>query len=280
MTVSSNRRPIGLFDSGFGGLTVLRELQRALPGESYVYLGDNARCPYGTKGNETITRYSRECADFLIGQGVDLVIVACNTASAAALTFLEKELPVPVIGTIDPAVRAALSASRTGIIGVLGTNATVTSQVYERAIAAAAPTVKVVSQPCPLFVPLVEAGMIAGEIVDKTVELYLSPIVAARCDTVILACTHYPLLVAALQKFLGPEVRIVECSRAIADDVTKLRGASTPLVPLAGTSYFVTDEVGRFNFLATEFLGGAGVEAVRIEHLTEKSASARQSYAA
>ena len=267
MTLLSDKA-IGLFDSGLGGLTVLRELHRSLPARSYTYLGDNARFPYGTKSAETIVRYSRECAGFLMTREVGLVIVACNTASAAALSTLEAELPVPVLGTVGPAVREALEATRTGRIGVLGTNATVASKVYESALHERDSAISVVSQACPLFVPLVEAGMLEGEIVDKVVELYLAPLKAQEVDTVILGCTHYPLLIRAIQGYLGDSVTVVECSKAIARDVAKILQAEVSAPPReATTDYFVTDEVGQFNQLAGIFLGNRQVQAVRLESL-------------
>lgn len=260
-------KTIGLFDSGLGGLTVLRELQRALPHQRFAYLGDNARFPYGTKSPETIVRYSRECAAFLMQQDVGVIVVACNTASSTALRELESELPVPVIGTVEPAARAALEATRSGAIGVLGTNATVASSVYENALKRIDPSIRVLSQACPLFVPLVEAGMFDGEIVEKVVELYLSPLKAAGVDTVILGCTHYPLLLDPIQRYLGTEVAVVECSKAMLPDVNKALGEArvTCGSQTADTSYFVTDAVGQFNQLAGLFLGHGGVEALKVE---------------
>ena len=262
----STTKPIGLFDSGLGGLTVLRELQIVLPEHSYTYLGDNARFPYGTKSVETIIRYSRECAQFLLKHEVGLVVVACNTASATALSILEQELPVPIIGTVGPAVREALEATRSGIIGVLGTSATIASHVYENSLRERDASIRVISQACPLFVPLVEAGMLEGEIVDKVIELYLAPLKAQQVDTVILGCTHYPLLLKAIQSYLGPDVAVVECSRAIAADVQRiLANNRAPAGETTQTQYFVTDEVGQFNQLAALFLGERQVQAVRIE---------------
>ena len=261
----SSPTSIGLFDSGLGGLTVLRGMLRALPGPNYFYLGDNARFPYGTKGHDTIVRYARECSQFLVSQEVGVLIVACNTASAAALHVLENELSIPVIGTIGPAVRQALSRSKSGKIGVLGTNATIASGVYRQGILALDATARVSEQACPLFVPLVEAGMLRGEIVDKVVELYLKPLKEQRVDTVILGCTHYPLLVESIQAFMGPDVSIVECSDAIASDVVALLGHKESSAAPGRVNYFVTDEVGRFNFLASAFLEGQVVSAVRID---------------
>lgn len=262
------QKTIGLFDSGLGGLTVLRGMLQVLPRHRYVYLGDNARFPYGTKGTETIVRYSRECASFLLRHKIDVLIVACNTASAAALSTLETELEIPVIGTVGPAVRQALKTTQSGVIGVLGTNATVASGVYEHALYAAEPTLTVISQPCPLFVPLVEAGMLQGEIVDKVVELYLEPLRTKGVDTIILGCTHYPLLSEAIRRYVGSSVSVVECSEAIARDVKMLLGQRDESGNGPDIQYFVTDEVGRFNFLATAFLEGQPVSAVRIDSLS------------
>lgn len=260
-----HQKTIGLFDSGLGGLTVLRELQRALPSERFAYLGDNARFPYGTKSPETIVRYSRECAAFLMQRDVGVIVVACNTASSTALSVLEAELSVPVIGTVEPAARSALAATRSGTIGVLGTNATVASGVYESALKRLNPALKVTSQACPLFVSLVEAGMFDGEIVEKVVDLYLAPLKAQAVDTVILGCTHYPLLLAPIKRYLGDTVAVVECSKAMLQDVKKVLGPSEASVVAPSTSYYVTDAVGQFNQLAALFLGHDGVQASKVE---------------
>lgn len=265
---TSERKKIGLFDSGLGGLTVLRAMHKALPRHDYIYLGDNARFPYGTKGSETIVRYARECTRFLMNRQIDILIIACNTASAAALSTLESELEIPVIGTIGPAVRQALMATRAGRVGILGTNATVASQVYETALHAAEPSLEVVSQACPLFVPLVEAGMLKGEIVDKVIELYLEPLQARGVDTIILGCTHYPLLAEAIRAYVGHYVSVVECSEAIAHDVTTMLGVEPGVATTSGeTRFFVTDEVGKFNYIATALLEREAVSAVRIDSL-------------
>jgi glutamate racemase len=200
-------------------------------------------------------------------QDVGVIVVACNTASSTALRELESELPVPVIGTVEPAARTALKVTRSGTIGVLGTNATVASSVYENALKRLEPSLRVVSQACPLFVPLVEAGMFDGEIVDKIVELYLAPLKSQGVDTVILGCTHYPLLLTPIQRYLGDSVAVVECSKAMLQDVINVLGSSDAAQREAagGTSYFVTDAVGQFNQLASLFLGYEGVRASKVE---------------
>jgi len=246
---------------------VLRAMHQSLPQHDYLYLGDNARFPYGTKGTETIVRYARECSSFLVNRDIDLLIIACNTASAAALSILESELEIPVIGTVGPAVRQALSMTKAGKIGVLGTNATVASHVYEKALYAADPALTVTSQACPLFVPLVEAGMLTGEIVDKVIDLYLQPLQSQGVDTIILGCTHYPLLAQPIRSRVGHRVAVVECSDAIAHDVAAMLGSGSEGEARGTTSYFVTDEVGTFNYLATALLERDAVSAVRIDSL-------------
>lgn len=260
--------PIGVFDSGLGGLTVLRELQRHVPERQYLYLGDNARCPYGTKGAETIRRYALECAHFLMHHGVGALVVACNTASALAYSSLVKECPLPIVSTIDPAVRAALKVTKNNRIAVLCTNATFASGVYEGALKRVRADVEVVTQPCPLFVPLVEAGMLSGEIVEKVTELYLADIRRRGIDTVILGCTHYPLLIEPIRAFLGEGVTIVECGTEIAHEIRALVGPAPIVKVVREDRYFVTDEVGKFNALATTALGSGEIQATKVDSLT------------
>lgn len=263
--------PIGLFDSGLGGLTVLRELGRLLPGERFLYLGDTARLPYGTKGAATIVRYARECARFLLERHVKALVIGCNTASAVALDILRAELPCVVIGTIEPAVEAAIARTTTGGIVVIGTDATVASGAYERAIAARAPHIAVVSKACPLFVPLVEQGMFEGEIVDRVIELYLGEIDFSRFDSLILGCTHYPLLKKALRAKVGGSVSIIDSAVPIAHELERVLGEAglrrPSGLPRGSHSFFTTDEIGRFNRLAALLLEDEPVTAVKIEDL-------------
>jgi glutamate racemase len=264
--------PIGVFDSGLGGLTVLRELRKRLPAERFIYLGDTARAPYGSKSEETILRYAQECAHFLQVQGVKLVVVACNTVSAVALDVLAKDSSVPLVGTIDSAVNSVLELSEVQRIGVIGTQATIASQSYERALFQNKIDAQVLTKPCPLFVPLVENGLCEGEIVDRVIDLYLSDLRAARIDTLILGCTHYPMLTRALQKYFGARTRIVECSKSVAYSVSSLlaqQQLEQDSSGLLGDSerYFVTDDVARFNALASLFLEGHTVQAVQLESI-------------
>ncbi len=265
---------IGVFDSGLGGLTVLRELRDYLPNCDFVYLGDTARTPYGSKSRSTIVRYSLECTQFLLTHELDLLVVACNTASSWALDVIKEEASCPVIGTIEPAIRLVTGHSAPGdTIGVIGTAATVSSSVYETQLKNQLPNAKVISKACPLFVPLVEEGIFEGEIVDSIVAHYLSSYKEAQIKALILACTHYPLLTNAISNFLGKDVRIIECSKAMAEEAKLLIEGDVNAAPSTSTRgrvehYFVTDEVSKFNGLARLLLNGHLVEAVKIENLT------------
>ncbi|MEA2649503.1 MAG: glutamate racemase, partial [Candidatus Binataceae bacterium] len=215
-SADNRTRPIGVFDSGIGGLTVLKELTALLPGEDFIYLGDTARLPYGTKSNEVIVRYSRENTEFLLAKGIKLLVVACNTSSAVALGEIERHTMVPVIGVIDPGARAAVKASRTGKIGVIGTEATIASGAYTRAIQNLKPRAEIYTRACPLLVPLVEEGWTDNEIAERTVTHYLESLKASGIDTLLLGCTHYPLLRAMFERVLGPRVKIVDSAIATA----------------------------------------------------------------
>lgn len=265
----NDNRPIGVFDSGLGGLTVLKELQAMLPGERLIYLGDTARTPYGSKGAQTIVRYSDECAKFLLRHEVKLLVVACNTASSIALSYLKESCPCPVIGTIEQAVRSALRNARRNRIGIIGTEATIASGAYQKRLQELAPQVTVLSQACPLFVPLVEQGMFSGEIVDKVIEHYLAGMRSEGVDALVLGCTHYPLLSAALGKYFGDEVAIVECAKAIAEEVGEILSAQGLRASTSQQSsrgpFFVTDEVSRFDRLAALLLGESMSNAKKVE---------------
>jgi len=220
MSLSRREKPIGVFDSGIGGLTVVRALRELLPNETIFYLGDTARVPYGGKSAATVERYSLEITDMLLGENCKTVVVACNTASALALPRLESTTPVPITGVIRPGAQAAVAATRNGHIGVIGTRATIKSGAYDRALLALDPAVRVSARPCPLFVPLIEEGWLESEITDGIVRQYLTPLVEDGIDTLVLGCTHYPLLRAAIGRFLGESVRLVDsaqnCARAVA----------------------------------------------------------------
>lgn len=258
--------PIGLFDSGLGGLTVLRELKRALPHESFVYLGDTARTPYGSKASETIIRYAKECAHFLLRQEIKLLVVACNTASSLALEILEQECPCPVIGTIEPAVQEASLRGQAKRVGVIGTAATIASQAYQERLKQVLPDAKIFSKACPLFVPLVEEGILNGEIVEKVTELYLKELKEAELDALILGCTHYPLLVDSISKYMGQHVHIIQCSHAVSSEAKRIIGERTTSNSKPNI-FYTTDTISTFNRLAQLLLEGTEVKAVRVDEL-------------
>ncbi len=216
-----DRRPIGVFDSGIGGLTVVSALRRLLPNESIYYVGDTARVPYGGKSPTTVQRYSQEIAALLLEEGAKTIVIACNTASALALPMLQEKLPVSVTGVINPGARAAVAATRNGHIGVIGTRATIKSSAYEQALRALQPDVRVTARACPLLVPLIEEGWLASDITDRVLMQYLQPILDGGVDTLVLGCTHYPLLRPALQRLLGAEIALVDstenCARAVRE---------------------------------------------------------------
>lgn len=214
-----SRAPIAVFDSGVGGLTVVSALRRELPAENIVYLGDTARVPYGGKTRETIERYSEEIARMLVGEGAKVLVVACNTASALALPKLRRLLPIPVVGVIDPGVEAALAVTRSRHVAVIGTKATIGSAAYEKALQAASPQIRVTSLACPLLVPLIEEGMLEDALTDAVLERYLAPLRETDADTLVLGCTHYPLLANAISRVAGPGITLVDsaanCARSV-----------------------------------------------------------------
>ncbi len=253
-----NDAPIGVFDSGLGGLTVLQAIRSRLPSESTVYLGDSARIPYGPKSADTIQRYSRESAAFLSGQGVKVIVVACNTATSLALEDVRDESGLPVLGVIEPGAEAAASASAGGRIGVIGTIGTIASGAYDTAIRRLRADAVVLAKACPLFVPLVEEGWTEGEVARLTAEAYLRPLLEDGMDTLVLACTHYPLLADLLQEVVGPDVRLVSSAQATAGALRNLlgeEGLAAPPEATAEAHYFVTDEAARFSQLAKRLLG-------------------------
>ena len=228
-------RPIGVFDSGIGGLTVLKALTAALPSEDFIYLGDTARLPYGTKSNEVIVRYSKENTGFLLAKGIKMLVVACNTSSAVALDAIASDTMVPVIGVIEPGARAAAKASRIGKIGVIGTEATIASGAYTRAIQRLSPRAEIYTRACPLLVPLAEEGWTDNAVAELTVAHYLESLKQSGIDTLLLGCTHYPLLREMFARILGPRVKIVDIrdcdrgrrARPAADAQARARAAAT-----------------------------------------------------
>jgi glutamate racemase len=257
MNPSARLKPIGVFDSGIGGLTVLHELMRLLPRESTVYFGDTARVQYGNKSETTVQRFALEAAQLLMQHGIKFLVLACNTVSATSLTLLRQRLPVPVVGVIEPGAQAAAARSRGGHIGVIGTAATVESGAYQKAIAAWRPEANVVARACPLFVPLVEEGWTRHQVAEEVARIYLSPLKAEGVDTLVLGCTHYPLLADILSLVMGPEVNLInsasEVARVVRDELERrdlLGQASRPTHRV-----LVSDGPERFSRVARNFMG-------------------------
>ncbi|MFA4990184.1 MAG: glutamate racemase [Candidatus Omnitrophota bacterium] len=257
-------KPIGVFDSGVGGLTVVKELLRQLPGEEIVYFGDTARVPYGIKSKETVIRFSIENILFLLKHEVKLICVACNTVSSFALAEIKNNFKVPIVGVIRPGAQEAVSATRNKRIGIIGTKGTVKSRAYENEIKQLDPAVKVIAAPCPLFVPFVEEGWLSGNVVRSVVKYYLKPLKKAGIDTLILGCTHYPLLKNLIKDELGKKVILIDSARQVAIEVSKilageglLRKAKQgePVCPAARHKFFVSDNPEWFSSLAERFLG-------------------------
>lgn len=260
--------PIGVFDSGVGGLTVLREIARVLPRESFIYLGDCARVPYGTKSPATILRYSREAAAHLVARGIKMLVVACNTASAAAVDDLRRELDIPVIGVIEPGAKAAVLRSQ-GRIGVIATEGTIRSGAYRNAISALSRDVHLVETSCPLFVPLAEEGWANTRVCQEIAGIYLEPLIDDHIDTLLLGCTHYPILRNTIRKVVGPGVRLVDSAETTATRVVS-EMKRLGLENNDGTRQFqfmVTDDAARFRKIAGEFLDHAiaNLELVELE---------------
>lgn len=255
--------PIGLFDSGVGGLTVARAIANLLPGEDMIYLGDTARVPYGTKSSATVLRYALNTASFLINKGIKLLVVACNTASSVALDELRQTLPIPVIGVIEPGAQEAVAHTVSGRIGVLGTMATVRSGSYQQAITRLRPDAVVTAVPCPLLVALAEEGWTGGLVPREVVRHYLEPVRDRNFDVLVLGCTHYPLLKDVIgevaRELVGP-VKLVDSAKAVAKGVVhelEQRGLRRLVRPQAGGErrFYVTDHPGSFQQVGQRFFG-------------------------
>jgi glutamate racemase len=275
--------PLGVFDSGLGGLTVARALLRTLPNERIIYLGDTARVPYGTRSAQTVVRYARGCSELLIERGVKGIVVACNTVSAVAIDILRAELDLPIIGVIEPGARAALAAvaalpktnTKTPKIGVLGTTGTVASGAYPRAVGQLSTRYEVVALAAPLLVPLTEEGWIEGEVPRLVVRRYVEPLIAAGASVIVLGCTHFPLLkgliAEAAEEFAGYPVPIVDSAEAtaavVAEWIADERLAKTPSerVPERQLELLVTDLPASFSVVAGRFLGGDASDASQVD---------------
>ena len=253
-----NEAPIGIFDSGIGGLTVARAIYDRLPNESTIYFGDTARVPYGPKSPDTVRRYSLEILHWLLGQRVKAVVIACNTSTAHALDALQAESPVPVIGVIDPGARAAVAAMRPGPIGVIGTAGTIASNAYARAIQAAMPGARVEQQACPLFVPLVEEGWFEHPAAELVAAEYLEPMKRAGVGVMVLGCTHYPLLKPLLQRIVGPDTRLIDSGEetaAAVESALRASGLDAPSRRSPEHRFVVSDDEARFRQVGSRFIG-------------------------
>jgi glutamate racemase len=251
-------KPIGIFDSGIGGLTVVKEVIKLLPREDIVYFGDTARVPYGIKSRDTIIKFSLENTLFLLQKDVKMIVVACNTSSSLALPVIRKHFKIPILGVIMPGAKEAVYATKCGKIGVIGTRATIKSGAYEEEIHRLDPSIKVWSQACPMFVPLVEEGWVNDPIALKVAQKYLCGLKAKGVDTLILGCTHYPLLKAKIQGIMKQGVILIDSAQQVANEVRQVLSQEGLLAKKAGKAvreYYVSDEVAIFENVAKRFLG-------------------------
>ncbi len=271
--VSREPRSIGIFDSGIGGLTVVAEVARQLPNEEIVYFGDTARLPYGPKSTETVIQFAIQDSEFLLRQDVKMIVIACNTASAAALGELRDRYDVPIVGVIEPGALAAVSSTLNGKVGVIGTEGTIASHAYRESIRRLDREIEIVEQSCPLFVPLAEEGWTDREVTLVVAHEYLAPLRDAGVDVVVLGCTHYPILKQTVQKVLGPAVKLIDSAEETARDVAQIL-AEFDIVNDGGEKpahrFFVSDVPHRFREQAERFLGAElpDVNVVTIDELT------------
>ena len=255
--MKNNNRPIGIFDSGLGGLTVLKELKMILPNESFIYFGDTAHLPYGTKSKETIIEYSMQICKFLINQNVKLIIVACNTASALSIEILEKNISIPIINVIDPCIENAIQTTTKKSIGIIGTKATINSKAYEIKLKKINKDLKIAAKACPLFVPMIEEGLTDHTITNNICKLYLDIKEFKTIDVLILGCTHYPLLMDIIKKHISNNITIINSANIVAIFVEKFlheKNIRTPIENQKYIKYFLTDQSIQFNKLASIFL--------------------------
>jgi len=258
MHSENNDKSIGIFDSGVGGLTVVKEILKLLPDENLVYLGDTARVPYGTKSKSTVIKYAENNANFLLSRGIKILVVACNTASAYSLEKLKDNLSIPVIGVIEPGAKKAASSTRNGNIAVIGTPSTIRSNAYLKALHNIDPKLKVFSKACPLFVALAEEGWYHGEITRKIIETYLDDLLKENIDVMILGCTHYPLLKSAINEVVGENVLLIDSAEETAKEIyEKISSVSIKNNNVSKSKYefFLTDDSESFVRIAGKFLG-------------------------
>lgn len=264
-------KAIGIFDSGIGGLTVVKEVARLLPYENIVYFGDTARVPYGVKSKETIVKFSIENTLFLLQKNVKMIVVACNTSSSIALPEIRRHFKIPMMGVIGPGAKEAVYATKNGRIGVIGTRATINSGAYEAEIRRLDPRAKVFGQACPMLVPIVEEGWGSDPVAAKVAEKYLAPLRARHVDTLILGCTHYPLLKAVIHRIMGPSVVLIDSALQVAAEVRQvLSQEGLTRSPRGGRGrheYYVSDEVAIFRNIARRFLGKELCGIKKVNHV-------------
>ncbi|MFC1704078.1 glutamate racemase [Candidatus Omnitrophota bacterium] len=263
-------RPIGVFDSGVGGLTVVKQLMRILPQEAIVYFGDTARVPYGIKSKKTITKFTLENILFLLKQNVKMIVVACNTSSSIALPLIRRHFKIPIIGVIAPGVKQAVYATRSKKIGVIATKATINSGAYERQIAQLDSTIKVFNQPCPLLIPLAEEGWAHQKATKDIAAFYLKPLKNAKIDTLILGCTHFPILKPVLKSVLGSSVQLVDSAQQVAcqtREVLTNEGLINARKTKGKYLFYVSDELQQFKKLAKNFLGQEIKNVRKVNHV-------------
>ncbi len=250
--------PIGIFDSGIGGLTVVKQLMHLMPEEQLIYFGDTARVPYGTKSKQLVQQYALQDAHFLLQYDVKIIVVACNTASASALDVLQENLDIPVLGVVTPGASSAAACSKNGKIGVIGTSATINSNAYTDEIKRLSATADVYTQACPLLVPLVEEGWLDDYVTSLTIKKYLHELLKARIDTLILGCTHYPVLGEAIQKITGEAVTLIDSGKETAKAVQAMLAEKKMLhqgKKQAEDRFFVSDIPAKFEEVGSRFLG-------------------------
>lgn len=258
--------PVGIFDSGIGGLTVVKKIDQFLPNENLIYFGDTARVPYGSKSNQTVIEYSKQDAKFLLNKNVKMIIVACNTASSVALEALRKSFDIPIIGMIEPGAKSAIENTQNGKIGVIGTYATINNKAYSKELLKLNPKLKVYEKACPLFVPLAEEGLTNHPATKLIAEEYLAELKEQKIDTLILGCTHYPILSEIIQKVVGYEVKLIDSGTAastIVENYLQGRGLRNESHQIGRHEFYVSDLPAKFKNIADTFLGR------HVEHLSK-----------
>ena len=275
MNFMTRTNPIGFFDSGIGGLTVVKSVSRLMPNENIIYFGDTARVPYGSKSNDTVIEYSIQAANFLLRKNIKLLIVACNTASSVAIKELRKFLTIPVIGMIEPGAKTAISESKKKTIGVIGTRATINNKAYSSELKRLNSKVKVYEQACPLFVPLAEEGWLDHKATQLIAKEYLTPLKEKNIDSLILGCTHYPILINVIQKVVGKNVKLIDSgtpAAKIVEDYLNGRGLRNQSVHQGQSEFYVSDVPTKFREVAELFLGKkiTHLHKVELEELTNE----------